>query len=395
MTDQVRSGIIGAGFIGSVHAQAVRAAGGVVAAVSDQSPESTASAAVRLGALSAAESAEALIASDDIDVVHICTPNNLHAPLARLALQSGKVVICEKPLATSLADAEELAALAAGRITGVPFVYRYYQTVREARVRVQRGDVGKLWVLHGSYLQDWLSSSSDSNWRVDAAVGGSSRAFGDIGVHWCDLVEFVSGHRITRLCAQKRTAIQSRHSTTQVLTEDIATVMFETDLGAIGSLVVSQVSPGRKNRLWFSLDGAEQSLSFDQELPETLWVGTRTGAMVVPRGLPPMASASPGLNALPPGHPQGYQDCFNAFVGDVYAAVTTGAPAGLPAFADGLRAARITQSVLDSAARDGWVDVALPGAGQDQLDLPSSAGSNGSAVEQDARVSPPTGAAGR
>lgn len=116
---------------------------------------------------------------------------------------------------------------------------------------------------------------------------------------------------------------------------------------------------------------------------------------VVPRGLPPMASASPGLNALPPGHPQGYQDCFHAFVGDVYAAVTTGAPAGLPAFADGLRAARITQSLLDSAARDGWVDVALPGTGQDQLDLPSSAGSNGSAVEQDARVSPPTGAAAR
>lgn len=360
MADQVRSGIIGAGFIGSVHAQAVRAAGGILVAVADQAPDAATAAAARLGALSAAESAEALIASDDIDVVHICTPNNTHAPLARLALKAGKSVVCEKPLATTLVDAHELAALAASNsaVTGVPFVYRYYQTVREARQRIQRGDVGQVWVMHGSYLQDWLSSSADVNWRVDAAQGGSSRAFGDIGVHWCDLVEFVSGHRIIRLSAQKKTAFASRESAAAVTTEDVATVQFETDHGAIGSLVVSQVSPGRKNRLWFSIDGAEQSLSFDQELPETLWVGSRSFATVVPRGVTPMSSANARLIPLPPGHPQGYQDCFNAFVGDVYAAIGSDTPDGLPSFSDGLRAARITQAVLDSAAQNAWVDVA-------------------------------------
>lgn len=359
MADQIRSGIIGAGFIGSVHAQAVRAAGGVLTRVADNSPETTAAAVTRLGAQCGAESVEALISSDDVDVVHICTPNHLHAPLARLALQAGKAVVCEKPLATTVADAAELTRLAQENdaVTGVPFVYRYYQTVREARVRVQNGDVGQVWVMHGSYLQDWLSSRSDVNWRVDAQLGGSSRAFGDVGVHWCDLVEFVSGHRITRLSAQKRTAIESRDSA-MVTTEDVATVMFETDHGALGSLVVSQVSPGRKNRLWFSIDGANQSLSFDQELPETLWVGTRAHATVVPRGVTPIGTASTRLPPLPPGHPQGYQDCFNAFVDDIYTAITTGRPAGLPGFSDGLRAANITQAVLDSADSGAWVDVA-------------------------------------
>ena len=359
MGDAVRSGIIGAGFIGNVHAQAVRASGGIVAAVADATPEAAMAAAARMGARAAAASAEALIESDDVDVVHICTPNNLHAALARMATAAGKAVICEKPLATTVADAEEVVDLAtrSAVVNGVPFVYRYYQTVREARMRVQRGDVGPLWVLHGSYLQDWLSSSADINWRVDAAVGGSSRAFGDIGVHWCDVVEFVSGHRISRLVAQTKTAIQSRDATARVTTEDLATVAFETDQGAIGSLVVSQVSPGRKNRLWFSMDGADQSIAFDQEQPETLWVGARSQATVVPRGVTPMPSASPLLAPLPPGHPQGYQDCFNAFVGDVYAAVRGEAVDGLPAFGDGLRAARITQAVLDSAELGRWVDV--------------------------------------
>ncbi len=359
MGDEVRSGIIGAGFIGSVHAQAVRASGGVVVAVADATPEAAVAAAERLGARSAAASAEALIASPDVDVVHICTPNNMHAPLARMAIEAGKAIICEKPLATTVADAEDVANLAheKGVVTGVPFVYRYYQTVREARQRVKRGDVGALWVLHGSYLQDWLSSSADINWRVDAAVGGSSRAFGDIGVHWCDVVEFVSGHRIVSLSAQMKTAIQSRDAATEVTTEDLATVQFRTDAGAIGSLVVSQVSPGRKNRLWFSIDGAEQSLSFDQEQPETLWVGSRSQGASIPRGVTPFPTASRLLSPLPPGHPQGYQDCFNAFVGDVYAAIRDDAVDGLPSFADGLRAARITQAVLESARQNQWVDV--------------------------------------
>jgi predicted dehydrogenase len=275
-TGIVRAGIVGAGFIGEVHARAVRAVGGVVAAVAASTAQRSAAAADRLGAQRAAASAEELVVAEDVDVVHICTPNHLHARLTELALAEGKHVVCEKPLATDVGEAQRMlsAATQAGIVAAVPFVYRYYATVREARARVQRGATGPLHLLHGTYLQDWLSTTDDTNWRVDPAMGGASRAFADIGVHWCDLVEFTTGHRITKLTARTLAAHPRRvgGQLAPAATEDAATVLFETDQGAIGSLVVSQVSPGRKNRLWFSLDGAAASLSFDQELPDSLWV---------------------------------------------------------------------------------------------------------------------------
>jgi predicted dehydrogenase len=357
MTDQPRSGVVGAGFIGEVHARAVRGAGGVVAAVAGSNPTSSSAAATRLRADRAASSAEELVEADDVDVVHICTPNHLHAPLAERAIAAGKHVICEKPLSTDLDSTQTLAELAATApvVTAVPFVYRYYPTVRDARGRVQRGDAGPLRLLHGSYLQDWLSRPDDHNWRVDPSLGGGSRAFGDIGVHWCDLVEFVTGQRITRLAARMLTV--PRGSVPVSGTEDAATVLFETDRGALGSVVVSQVSPGRKNRLWFSLDGAEASLQFDQELPNSLWVGGREQNIVVARGADAASPDAARYNVVPAGHPQGYLDCFTAFVADVYDATAGTSTPGLPTFADGLRAAVLTDAVVTSAARGSWVDL--------------------------------------
>jgi predicted dehydrogenase len=294
----------------------------------------------------------------DVDVVHICTPNHLHAPLAERAIAAGKHVICEKPLSTGVDSSRRLADLAATAtgVTAVPFVYRFYPTVRDARGRVQRGEAGPLRLLHGSYLQDWLSRPDEHNWRVDPALGGGSRAFGDIGVHWCDLVEFVTGHRITRLVARMLTVPRGTAGSGSG-TEDAAMVMFETDRGALGSVVVSQVSPGRKNRLWFSLDGSEASLQFDQELPDSLWVGGREQNMVVPRGAETASPDAARYNIVPVGHPQGYVDCFTAFVADVYAAAAGNSPDGLPTFADGLRAALITDAVVTSAASGNWVEV--------------------------------------
>ena len=194
-------------------------------------------------------------------------------------------MICEKPLALDAAGAQELvdAAADAGLCAAVPFVYRYYPTVREARERVRGGQTGALRLLHGSYLQDWLLRPDDDNWRVDARLGGASRAFADIGSHWCDLAEFVSGHRIVaslgatahggpRAGRAQRAGTRSRPTSgparpAPVATEDAALVQFETDGGAIGSVVVSQISAGRKNRLWIELDGAEEALAFDQEQP--------------------------------------------------------------------------------------------------------------------------------
>ena len=363
VSDRMRAGIIGVGFMGAVHARAVRACGAAVVAVAASSPERARAATGDLGADTAAESADELIARDDIDVVHICTPNDLHLSLAEKALAAGKHVVCEKPLAADLASALRLtdaaaSAAARGVVTSVPFVYRYYPVVREARDRVRRGDAGRLHLLHGSYLQDWLADPGDTDWRVEPGRGGPSRAFADIGVHWCDLVEFVSAHRITRLFARLHTAYDARGAArVPVATEDAATVMFETDQGALGSVVISQVSLGRKNRLWFSLDGARASLSVNQEAPESLWVGTRQAVSLIPRGAEGTSAAARALDRLPAGHPQGYQDCFTAFVGDTYAAIGGAVPDGLPTFDDGLRAACITDSVLASAAGECWVEV--------------------------------------
>jgi predicted dehydrogenase len=350
----VRSGIIGTGFIGGVHAYAVRAAGGRLTRVADVTPEAASRAATLLGAQAPANSAEELIASPDVDVVHICTPNSTPAGLALQAIAHGKAVICEKPLATSVADAQAVteAAAAAGAITAVPFIYRFHPNVREIRQRIAAGEAGNVWLLHGSYLQDWLSRSADTNWRVDPKLGGISRAFGDIGVHWCDLMEFATGQRIVRLVARTSRAFDTRSGT-----EDGAVVIFETDTGASGSLVVSQVSPGRKNRLWFSFDGTEASYSFDQETPDLLWVGGREENRLLLRDPASEHAAAGRLSRLPAGHPQGYQDAFSSFVGDVYAAVRGQRDDGLPSFEDGLRAARITEAVVASAAGSTWTDV--------------------------------------
>src|SRR3954452_9327178 len=381
MSRGVRVAIAGTGFIGAVHARAARLAGAHLVGVAASSPESARRAAQALGAERAFESAEALVVAADVDVVHLCTPNHLHVPLAEAALAAGKHVICEKPIALDAAGAQTLAdaAAASGRIAGVPFVYRYYPTVREARERVRTGVSGPIRLIHGSYLQDWLLPPEDDNWRVDAVSGGASRAFADIGSHWCDLAEFVSGHRILRLSARMLTALPERvkteaHAAFQsvngdgearpVGTEDAAIVQFETDQGAVGSTVISQISAGRKNRLWLELDAAEEALAFNQEEPESLWLGRREAVTLIKRDPEHLSAAAQPYAVVPAGHPQGYADCFDAFVAEVYDAVATGQSAdGLPVFGDGLRAARLTDAVLLSAREERWVDVSIEAAG--------------------------------
>ena len=375
----LRVGIVGAGFIGAVHARSAVLAGGRVRAIAASSEASAQAAAQRLGAARACASAEELVGADDIDVVHVCAPNHLHVSLARTALQAGKHVVCEKPIALDDAGAVELIddAAAAGLVGAVPFVYRYYPLVREARERLRSGRSGRLRLVHGTYLQDWLSLPDDGNWRVDRHLGGRSRAFADIGSHWCDLAEFASGHRIARLSARTATVVPQRPeaagrpafahgdpertdaSQTTVDTEDVALVQFETDDGVLGSLVVSQVSPGRKNRLWIEFDAANEALAFDQESPELLWRGRREGTSLLVRDRDALTSAAARFATLPAGHPQGYADCFDAFVADAYAAIRTGeAPDGMPDFVDGRRAVRVTEAVLASAADGGaWVVV--------------------------------------
>jgi predicted dehydrogenase len=372
---ELRAGIVGAGFIGRVHARSARLAGARIAGIAASTLKTAATASRELRAERAFESAEELIGSDDVDVVHICTPNHLHLPLAKAALAAGKHLVCEKPVALDASGAAELleAASGAGTVATVPFVYRYYPTVREARARLRNATHEGIRLVQGGYLQDWLTASDDDNWRVDVELGGVSRAFADIGSHWVDLIEFVSGQRIAALVAQTLIAHPQRRRRSgtrsfehaegdgvarEVQTEDIASILFRTDGGAIGSAAVSQVSAGRKNRLWFEISSAEETLAFDQEQPETLWVGGRESSSIVARDFATLRPEAARYVTLPGGHPQGYHDCFDAFIADTYAAIRgDDKPDGLPGIADGLRAATITEAVVTSAHDGGWVEV--------------------------------------
>ncbi len=343
-----------------VHARAARTAGANLAAIATTSAERAERAARALGAERGLDAA-ALLSAADVDVVHICTPNATHAAFADAALRAGKHVVCEKPLATTVVDARRLAEAAAaaeasGVVAAVPFVYRYHPMVREARARVARGDLGVLLSIDASYLQDWMLLPGDDDWRADAAAGGPSRAFADIGSHLCDLIEFIAGTRVVRVAARTRRVFDTRGGRA-VENEDVAAVIVETADGALGTLLVSQMAPGRKNALVVELHGSHESLRFAQERPEELWVGSRAGSQLLLRDPAIAAPDAARLQPLPAGHPMGYQDAFDAFVADVYAAIGGARPEGLPTFADGLRAAVLTDAVLRSAASGAWIEV--------------------------------------
>jgi predicted dehydrogenase len=355
----LRAGVIGAGFMGATHARAIRAAGSRVVAAVGSLPSRADAAAHATHAELGLSDVDELLARSDVDVVHICTPNSTHEDLAVRALEAGKMIVCEKPMATTVDSAHRVvqAAATAGLVGAVPFVYRYHPMVRELRARIHAGEVGAPSVVHGSYLQDWLASAGTTNWRVDANRGGPSRAFADIGSHWFDLFEFVTGDTVCRLSAQVLSVFPYRGGRPATTTEDAVSVQFATAAGVIGTMVASQVAAGRKNRLHLEISGTESSFSFDQEKPDQLWRGRVEGGTVLVRDPAHLSSDAARLAFLPGGHSQGYQDAFNAFVVDSYARFSnTGTAAGdatLPTLTAGLRAAALCDAVMESARLEG------------------------------------------
>jgi predicted dehydrogenase len=350
--------IVGGGFSARLHVAAIRASGSEVLGVLSSNAETSATAAAELGIHTSFANLDELLRSP-VDVVHVCSPNSTHVSIAEAALNASKHVVCEKPLATTATDARRLVDLAAqrGLVATVPFVYRFHPMVREARELVRNGSVGDALLVQGSYLQDWLLEPSADNWRVDSSLGGISRAFADIGSHLCDITEFVLGDRITRLMATIKTVHEQRATRLDVETEDMAVVLFETLKGTLGTFSVNQVAPGRKNRLAIEVSGSRQSLFFDQEHPDEMWVGKKASSHVIQRDPSILSPDAARLSRLPAGHSLGYQDAFNAFVSDAYQAIRTAAPEGLPQFEDGLRAVQITDAVLTSHHTSSWVSV--------------------------------------
>ncbi|MHA6800080.1 Gfo/Idh/MocA family protein [Bounagaea algeriensis] len=368
--------ILGAGMIASVHRRAALLAGAEVTGVLASSPERSRHVAEQWRVPTAYDGLDDVLADDRVDVVHVCTPNATHASYAEAALRAGKHVVCEKPLGVSADEAERMAGLAAdsGLVATVPFVYRYHPIVRELRARRMAGEFGDWNLLHGSYLQDWMLPPDASGWRVDPDSGGPSRAFADIGSHWCDLVEWVAGEQFAELLAATSVAVPHRPTAAgpsfaspaaeagggdrvAVSTEDSAALVLRTGSGVLASATISQVAAGRKNRLWFELDGARSSAVFDQEDPERAWLGTPDGARVLVRDLASGSDEQQRLSHLPGGHTQGYAQCFEAFVADTYAAIDGEVPEGLPTFVDGLRSARLVEAVLTSSRTGTWTKV--------------------------------------
>ena len=370
-SNPLRIAILGTGMIGEVHRRSALLCGATLVGAMASTPERSVEMARRWHT-------EPILTPADLtriapDVVHVCTPNATHAEHVEAAITANAHVICEKPLATSISVAQRLTELAhrRQRIATVPYVYRFHPLVREIRSRVTAGEFGRWQLLHGSYLQDWLLSPLATSWRVEAATGGPSRAFADIGSHWCDLMEFVSGERIASLTAATSITVPERPvksevsfqrssdvgQTRKVDTEDAATVIFKTRSGVLGSVLISQVSAGRKNRLWFEFDGERRSAVFDQENPETVWLGGEGSAEILQRDPSYGSSEQRRLSTLPAGHSQGYAQCFENFVADTYASIRGEAREGLPTFNDGLRSAHIIDAVIRSARSNTWVDV--------------------------------------
>ncbi|MCP9485163.1 MAG: Gfo/Idh/MocA family oxidoreductase [Gaiellaceae bacterium MAG52_C11] len=354
----MRAAVVGTGFIGAVHVEALRRIGVEVTGVVGSTPER---ARARPGLPEPYQSFEALLDDEGVDVVHLATPNHLHYPQACAVLAAGKHVVCEKPLALTSAESGELVALgeAAGRVHCTNYNLRFYPLCHEARERVRRGELGRIWNAHGSYLQDWLHEPSDWSWRIDPELGGPLRAVADIGSHWLDLTAWISGRRVSEVCADLATVHETRDPNRPVMTEDVANVLLRYEDGMRGQVTISQVSAGRKNDLSFELDGSESALAWSSERHEQLWLGRRDEPNQLLRRDPALLSQSLRGDA-PGGHAEGFADTFKELYRAVYRAVQSGAmPAepDFPTFEDGHEQILVGEAIAESARTGSWEEV--------------------------------------
>jgi len=378
----IRVGVIGAGFIGPAHIESLRRLGYVdVMALAGSSQESAARKAAELFVPRAYGDYHDLIADPDVDVVDISAPNMYHYPAAKAALAAGKHVVCEKPLGMTSVESAELLALAerSAVVHAVTFNIRFYPLIQHARALIRRGDLGDIYTVHGGYWQDWLLLDTDYNWRVEAAQGGALRAVGDIGSHWLDLAQFLTGLPLRRVLADLATFIPVRQKPTQPIdtfsrvdvprtpapmeTEDAANILLRLGERARGCMQVSQVSAGRKNSCRIEVNGSLGSLAWDGERPNELWLGHRDRPNEVLIKDPALLDeAARPYARYPGGHDEGFADSHTAINRAIYAYIreggrASGRPPDFPTFADGHRENVIGDGILESARGQRWVDI--------------------------------------
>jgi predicted dehydrogenase len=374
----IKIAVFGTGFMGRVHTEAARRLGFIeVAGVAGSSLERARAFATRTGVPRAEADYRKFLADPEIDAVHILTPNHLHFPMAKDALLAGKNVVCEKPLATSVAEGEELVAL--GKKTGLANCtfhnVRMYPQVQNMKAMVEAGEIGEVRVIQGTYSQDWLLYDTDWNWRIEV---GPSRTFADIGSHWCDLAEHVTGLRLRSVCADLKTFYKTRkkpkgpvetfagktlrpdeYTEVPIETEDFGSMIFRMDNDARGAMTVSQISAGRKNRLVLEIYGTKKGVAWDCERQDELWIGERNEAnRIVIKDPALLEEKARPFADLPGGHSEGYDDTFKQIFRRFYARVADRAAAiDYPTFEDGLRQLKVLDTVLESSRTRAWAEV--------------------------------------
>lgn len=382
MSQTIKSAIVGTGFIGPAHLEALRRLPNVEVVALVEVNQALADEKAKILGIPNAYTFDEMLKQPDIDVVHICTPNFLHFSQAKAVLLAGKHVICEKPLAVKIEEAEELVKIAAekGLVNAVHFNLRYYPMVRQMKTMREKGELGEVYSVMGSYLQDWLFLQTDYNWRLEPDKSGDSRAIADIGSHLLDITEYVTGLKITEVMADFSTVHKTRlkplkaietysgkmldksdYQEVPINTEDHASVLLRFDNGSKGSITVSQVSAGRKNRLNIEISGSKSNFEFNSERPNELWIGKREKAneslMKDPSLLHPEASA---LVSFPGGHNEGFPDTSKQMFKEVYAAIIEGKQPespSFPTFASGLRELIIGERIIESHKKQAWVKI--------------------------------------
>jgi predicted dehydrogenase len=377
---KLKTAIIGTGFMGKVHAENVRRVGNVeIAAVAGVSDAEAKKFADSIGVERSTGDYRTILADPSIDAVHILTPNALHCPMSVEAMEAGKAVICEKPLTTSVEEAQRMVDVAAktGVANCVEHNLRYYPVVQHIRQMIAAGELGEVLIVQGTYSQDWLLYDTDYNWRIERAANGALRAVGDIGSHWMDMIQHVTGQKITALCAdlaifhkqRKRpkfaietftgkTLTPDDYELVDIDTEDFGAVLLHLGDRARGCYTVSQMSAGNKNRFEIEVYGTKSGVRWNQERPDELWIGQRNAPnQIIIKDPSLLRGPAAGFADLPGGHSEGYDDAHKQVFKRFYAKVADpSAPVDYPTFADGLWGMKLLGKVLESAEKRGWVD---------------------------------------
>jgi predicted dehydrogenase len=369
--------VIGAGFVGKAHIEALRRIPVEVRGTLVSSGDRSDAAAKALGLERAYKSVEEIAADPAVTAVHICTPNYVHFAQAAKLMRAGKHVMCEKPLAMDSRESATLVALAkeTNRVGGVAHNLRYYPLCIQAKALIEAGAIGKVRLVHGGFLQDWLTYPTDWNWRLESKLGGELRAVSDIGTHWLDLIQWITGEKVAELCADLATVIPVRYKPrghvesfstagnvesdeVPIQTDDYASVLVRLDHGINGVFTVSQVSPGRKCKLHFEINGSEGSLAWNAEDPNTLWIGRRNesnGILIKDPSL--LSPAARPYAAYPGGHAEGYPDTFVQLFHDFYNYLAAGdlkAPRKFPTFSTGHDELLLCEAIQKSAKDRAW-----------------------------------------